>query len=153
MGPIETWLSADHSRMDRLLAAACANDTIDHASFEEFRRGLLRHIGMEEKILLPFARERRDGVALEGARALRMDHGLLAKLLVPTPTVALCHRLRQELDRHNRIEEGDDGLYAMCDALAGDDAEAVVAMLQKAPEVPPAKHYDGPLIQDTLAKK
>ncbi|MEO8878126.1 MAG: hemerythrin domain-containing protein [Polyangiaceae bacterium] len=147
MGPIEAFLTADHARLDALLSGALIGDAIHGERYEEFRRGLLRHIGMEEKILLPFARAKRNGEPLEIARALRIDHGVLAKLLVPTPTPALVARLREELARHNRLEEGDGALYAICDALAGSEAEAVVASLRNAPEVPTAKHYDGPLLK------
>lgn len=140
-------MTADHARLDALLSAACSEDPLDAVQFEELRRGLLRHIGMEEKILLPFARKQRNGQPLEMARKLRADHGLLVTLLVPTPTLALCARLREELDRHNRIEEGEQGLYAICDALAGNEGEAIVAALRAAPVVPTAKHYDGPLLK------
>jgi hypothetical protein len=55
-GPIETFLTADHARIDALLAKAERPDgTIDAEVYAEFRQGLLRHIAMEEKILLPYA--------------------------------------------------------------------------------------------------
>lgn len=44
---IEELLGAEHRKMDAFLAAG---------TFDEFRRMLLRHIGLEEKILLPAAR-------------------------------------------------------------------------------------------------
>ena len=47
-------LERDHARLDGLLRAAGGN--IDPVVYEEFRAGLLRHIGLEEKILLPAAR-------------------------------------------------------------------------------------------------
>ena len=102
---------------------------------------------MEEKVLLPFARERRGGEPLALAQALRRDHGQIAKLLVPTPDRVICCALRALLAAHNDLEEGDDGLYAICDALAGDEAAAVVLRLRAQPEVPVAKHYDGPLLR------
>ena len=143
-GPIEAFMTADHVRIDARLEAASRSHEIDLAAFEEFRGALLRHIGMEEKILLPFARSKRGGEPLPLARALRIDHGKLAKLLVPTPTADLCAQLRDEMARHNRLEEGDSGLYAICDALAESEAEQVVARLAAAPSVPLAPHYDGP---------
>ena len=147
MGTIEAFMSADHSRLDALLNDAVANEDVDAATYEQFRAGLLRHIGMEEKILLPFAKQKRGGEPLAIARALRADHGTIAKLLVPTPTRALCEELRRELVRHNALEEGEQGLYAICDALAGSDSELVVSSLRAAPAVPTAKHYDGPLLK------
>lgn len=148
IGAIEAFMTADHVRLDALLAEAERDDgTYDPQVYASFREGLLRHIGMEEKILLPFARSKRAGDALPVARALRADHSRIAKLLVPTPSRALCDELRAALASHNVLEEGTDGLYAICDALAGDEAGDVVDRLRAQPEVPLAKHYDGPLIQ------
>lgn len=147
-GPIETFMTADHVRLDVLLRRAKQADrSIDAETYAEFREGLLRHIGMEEKILLPFARAKRAGDPLELGRALRKDHGAIAKLLVPTPTHSICDDLRAVLEKHNPLEEGTDGLYAICDALAGDEAAAVVERLRAQPMVPVAKHYDGPLLR------
>jgi len=144
---IEAFMTADHARLDALLQRAEREDgTIDVAVYAEFRSGLLRHIGMEEKVLLPFARARRDGEPLAVAKPLRRDHGQIAKLLVPTPDRSICDALRALLGTHNALEEGPEGLYATCDALAGPEAAVVVARLRAQPEVPVAKHYDGPLL-------
>jgi hypothetical protein len=146
-GAIEIFMTADHVRLDELLARADrADGAIDAEVYARFRQGLLRHIAMEEKVLLPFARANR-GEPLAIAKALRSDHGELASLLVPSPTRALCDRLRAKLAEHNALEEGEGGLYAQCDALAGSDAEGVVARLRAQPNVPTAPHYDGPLLE------
>jgi hypothetical protein len=55
-GPVSWFLVVDHVRLDALLQRAGA---IDHATYAEFRAGLLKHIGMEEKILLPAAQRAR----------------------------------------------------------------------------------------------
>jgi hypothetical protein len=136
-----------HVRLDRLLSAAAEGPSIDTDAYARFRHDLLRHIAMEEKVLLPDARARRGGAPLEMAARLRADHGAIAKLLVPTPTHAIVDTLRAILARHNVFEEGPLGLYAVCDALAGDDAPAVVERLRAQPSVPVAKHYDGPLLR------
>lgn len=152
IGVIEAFMTADHARLDELLRRADHDDeTIDRVAHAELREGLLRHIAMEEKVLLPFARSKRGGDPLPIARALRIDHGRIAKLLVPTPDRALCEELRAVLAKHNPLEEGPEGLYATCDALAGDriEAEAVVTQLRAQPLVPVAKHYDGPLLGRT----
>ncbi|HSO33154.1 MAG TPA: hemerythrin domain-containing protein [Labilithrix sp.] len=147
IGAIEAFMTADHERLDALLQRADRGDgLIDPESYALFRQGLLRHIAMEEKILLPFARERRAGEPLALARPLRADHGRIAKLLVPTPDRALCDELRMVLAQHNALEEGPEGLYAICDGIAGDEGAAVVERLRAQPAVPVAKHYDGPLL-------
>lgn len=147
IGPIERFMTEDHARLDALLEVARRPDgDVDRAAFAAFREGLLRHIAMEEKVLLPLARALREGEPLPLARALRRDHGEIAALLVPSPTAAGCDRLVTALARHNPLEEGPGGLYAACDALAGDEADAVVTRLRAQPRVPVAPHYDGPLL-------
>ena len=87
MGPLRRFLTEDHQRLDRLLQAALTDDhRVDAAAYHQFRAGLLRHIGMEEKILLPAAQRLRGGEPLPLAAKLRLDHGALAALLMPTPT-------------------------------------------------------------------
>lgn len=147
IGPIERFLTEDHHRLDQLLERAAPPDgPIDVEAFAEFREGLLRHIGMEEKVLFRLAKELRNGEPLPMAKAMRKDHGDLAALLVPSPTHEGCQRLRDKLAAHNPLEEGPDGLYATCDALAGvEGAEAAVERMRAQPKVPVAVHYDGPL--------
>jgi hypothetical protein len=145
VGAIERFMVEDHERIDRLLGAAERDDgSIDNDAYAELRHDLLRHIGMEEKVLLPFAREKRGGEPLGIAAALRADHAEIAKLLVRSPTKAIIASLRGILGRHNALEEAPDGLYATCDALAVDEAAALVERLRAQPTVPLAKYYDGP---------
>lgn len=146
-GPIAAFLGGDHERLDTLLRRAIRDpEHIDMAAYAEFRAGLLKHIGMEEKILLPTAQRLRGGEPLPIAAKLRLDHGALAALLVPTPTPAIVTTIRAIISEHNALEEGPDGVYAMCDALAGAEADALVARLRAAPEVPVSPHNDGPLV-------
>ena len=116
----------------------------DVRPYEAFREGLLRHIGMEEKVLLPFARARRGGAPLPVAGPLRADHGAIARLLTRAPTPALVAEVRALLATHNVLEEGENGLYATCDALAGEEAGPLVERLRAQPEVPLARYHDGP---------
>src|SRR5437868_14830473 len=89
-GMITEFLVEDHRRLDGCLHAAMAHPgTIDDRAYGQFRAGLLRHIGMEEKILLPAAQRQRGGESLSIAAKLRLDHGALASLLMPTPTAAI----------------------------------------------------------------
>jgi Hemerythrin HHE cation binding domain len=138
-------LERDHARLDALLGAAHPDSgPIDEAAYEEFRGGLLRHIGIEEKILLPAARRLRGGQPLDVARQLRADHGALAALMVPTPTQPIVMTLKRLLAEHNALEEGPAGLYACCEALAQAELPALLARIRAAPPVPTAPHYDGP---------
>jgi hemerythrin HHE cation binding domain-containing protein len=146
-GPIVRLLTADHERLDALLRRAFATPgEIDAGAYAAFRKGLLRHIGMEEKILLPAAQRARAGEPLPRAAQLRLDHGALAALLVPSPTQAIGHAIRTILERHNAVEEGPDGVYAACERLAGPQAETLLAALMMAPDVPVSAHVDSPLV-------
>ncbi|HYG69764.1 MAG TPA: hemerythrin domain-containing protein, partial [Anaeromyxobacteraceae bacterium] len=140
-GPITGWLAQDHARLEALLARAVATPgALDREPFDLFRAGLLRHIAIEEKILLPAAREARGGEPLPAARRLRIDHGALAALLVPTPTPELVRELRSILDPHNAIEEGPEGVYAACEALLASRAEELAARIRDYPPVKVAKY-------------
>jgi len=156
-GPLFRLFRDDHRRLDALLGrATAAPGHVDLAAFADFRAGILRHIGMEEKVLIPAARRARGGEALPIAAKLRVDHGAIAALLVPTPTPAIVEDLRSLLGPHNRREEEDGGLYETCDDAVGEaEAERLVVALRRFPEVPLNAYNDGPLAlaraQETLA--
>jgi hypothetical protein len=146
-GPVYRFLADDHARLERLLEDASAHPgAIDAAAYADFRKGLLRHIGMEEKILLPAAQRARSGVPLPDAPQLRLEHGAIAALLVPPPTPTIVRALRAVLARHNAVEEGPEGVYATCERSVGDGARALLSEIQAAPEVPVAPHVEGPRV-------
>ena len=142
-GKIYRYMADDHARLEGLLQRATIQpDTIEPSAYAEFRAGLLKHIAMEEKILLPAAQRLRGGEPLPVASKLRLDHGAIAALLVPTPTPAIVAAIRTILKSHNPIEEGPGGLYEECEELAGADTEPILAQLRNAPKVRVAAHID-----------
>jgi hypothetical protein len=143
MGPLARYLADDHARLDALLTRARGGATFDADAFEAFRVGLLRHIGLEEKLLLPEARRRRGGEPLPEAARLRRDHAALGALLVPTPDHALAAEIATLLAEHNVVEEGDGGVYVACEALLGEDAAALLARAEATRPPPTARHFDG----------
>jgi hypothetical protein len=152
-GRLCRFLADDHARLDALLQRAIAPaGEIDRAAYAEFRAGLLKHISMEEKILLPAAQLTRGGEPLPLAAKLRLDHGALAALLVPTPTPAIIATLGTILAAHNAIEEGPEGVYETCEQLVGVEADTLLAQLHAAPEVPVAHHADGPRVIDAIRR-
>lgn len=152
-GRIHEFLARDHARLDDLLERALAGSgAVDYAPYAGFRAGLLRHIGMEEKVLLPAARRKRGGTALPIAEKLRLDHGALAALLVPTPTRTILATVRKILRDHNALEEDAGGVYETCEELAGDEIEEIVGRLEATPEVSLAKHVDGPGVMDAMGR-
>jgi hypothetical protein len=143
--PLQRFLERDHDRLDQLLGRAAASpEEIDLRAYEAFRGGLLRHIAMEERVLLPEARRLRGGQPHPEAGRLRADHAVLAALLVPPPTPAILSEIRRVLQEHNPIEEGPAGVYADCERLSGVPAQALLDRLQAIPEVALAPHVDGP---------
>jgi hypothetical protein len=126
--------------------------TIDREAYAAFRKGLLRHIAMEEKILLPAAQRARGGEPLPPAARLRLDHGALAALLVPPPTAEIGNAIRTILERHNAVEEGPQGVYEACDRLAGAEADALVTALRATPEVPVHPNVDSSLVVEATRR-
>lgn len=150
---IRSFLEHDHARLDQLLARAGRDlANIDMEAFGEFRRGLLKHIGMEEKILLPAIQRLQGGEPLAIAARLRLDHGAIAALLVPTPRGAVLQTLKAVLTTHNQVEEGPDGVYAECDGIADTEIEALIERLRTAPDVPAATHVDGPRVESSARR-
>ncbi len=135
-GPIASLLTADHRRMDTLLdrVGGCASAE-ELAAYHEFRGLLLKHIGIEEKILLAAAQRIR-GEALAEAARLRLDHGALVSLLMPEPTPAIIGAIRTIIAAHNPVEESAGGVYDSCETLAADEAEDLLRRIRNAPEVP-----------------
>lgn len=133
-GPIYQLLAMGHRRLESLLArAALIPGRLDLEAYGEFRAELLRHIGMEENILIPAAQRARRGGPLPMAARLRLDHGALAALLVPPPTLGIVAAIRAILSVHNLAEEGTGGLYETCEELAGDDLGMLTERLRDAP--------------------
>jgi hypothetical protein len=146
-GPIHCFLAADHRRLAALLDQAVAQPGHpDLVAYGLFRAGLLKHIGMEEKIVIPTIERSRYGASLAMIGRIRLDHGALAALLVPTPTPAIVAVLRLILARHNEIEEGPGGLYDLGDETASGQGDEFVAHLRASSEVPVRGHNDDPKV-------
>ena len=139
MGALAQFLLDDHRRLEALLDRA----ETDGGAYEQFREGLLRHIAMEEKVLLPAAKKLRGGEPLPVAAQLRLDHSAIAALLVPTPTPAILRQLREILQLHNPLEESKTGLYAECERLAKNEIDGLLEKMRAVPKVRVVKHFDG----------
>jgi hypothetical protein len=149
-GPLTSWFAADHARLDGLLERSVADPAaFDPEPFEAFRGGLLRHIALEEKILLPAVRQARGGEPLRLERRLRVDHGAIASLLVPTPDAGIVAELRSILGPHNAAEEEPGGLYQGCDELLAREAAAILERVRAYPPVKVARHRDAPGVYRT----
>ena len=152
-GKISRYLADDHERLDALLERAMLDPAnIDRPAYAQFRSGLLKHIGMEEKILLPAARRIRGGEPLPVAARLRLDHGALTALLVPSPTASVVAAIRAILKAHNPIEEDPGGIYDQCEELVGAGADQILRQLQEAPEVRVLPHVDSAFVMEAARR-
>ena len=148
MESLRQFLTADHRRLDTLLDQAGECRTPDELSaYDQFRRAILKHIGIEEKIMLTAAARLR-GAPLDQAARLRLDHGAIVSLLMPIPTPSIVRTLRTVLAAHNPIEEGDGGVYAICEKLAASEHDELMAQIFAAPETPTRPNATSPRILD-----
>jgi len=149
-GRITEYLSRDHVRLHDLLARATASEIFGAEAFAEFREGLLRHIAIEEKILLPAVKRARGGESLSRAHQLRVEHGALTSLLVPTPDAGLCAEIISILSPHDAREEGSNGVYAECEGyLSSAESNQLTERALSMPKFRTMPHYDGPEVHRT----
>jgi Hemerythrin HHE cation binding domain len=152
-GKIHRYLAGDHERLDALLERAMSDpENIDAAAYGQFRSGLLKHIGMEEKILLPAIQKLRGGEPLSVASKLRLDHGALVALFVPSPTASVVAVIRAILKAHNPIEEDPGGVYDQGEELTGAEADEIFHRLQNYPEVKGLPHVDTAFVMEATRR-
>ena len=145
-GDLYAFMAAEHAQLDELLRnAAGEGRAIDREAYQLFRERLLRHIRVEERILLPMA-ERKRGEALSIAARLRLDHGALAALLMLPPVDHAFRAIRAVLDAHNPLEEREGGVYEQCESLAGSEIDELLAQIVATPRVPVSSWVDSPRV-------
>ena len=135
---LHEFLTRDHERLDTLL----------EEDYGEFRRGLLRHISIEERVLFPELRRHRGVTELE--KQLHRDHAALAALLVPPPTPVEIGHIRSILQIHNELEEKSGGLYEIIESLSGDELSALMQRVHAIPEVPVMPNVDSPIVRSSI---
>jgi hypothetical protein len=151
-GPIWRYLAGDHAHLDSLLErAGLCRSAEELSAYDQFRGTLLHHIAMEEKVLLPAA-ERARGAPIAEAVRLRLDHGVLAALMMPSPQPRIVRAVRFVLARHNPIEESVNGVYDSCERLAGVAAGELLAELMATQPVPVKPHLDAQKVYDALRR-
>jgi hypothetical protein len=145
-GPLTRLLSDDHRQLDALFRSAVVDPfQVDPSAYNQFPAGSLRHIGLEEKFLLPTLQRLRGGRPFPLAAKLRLDHGALAALLMPTPRPAILAAIRAILSAHNVLEEEPDGLYEAGDPLTESEIGLLLERLRVAPEVTGRRLRTAPL--------
>lgn len=143
-GPLYKFFVEDHRRLEKLLNRATASaPNYDMTAYGQFRSGLLKHIKMEETVIIPAAQKAREGKPLPVADRVRLDHGAIVALMVPPPAPNIVKVLKQILANHNRLEENQGGLYDLCERLSGQKLDEVMRMVESVTDVPVLPHKMG----------
>jgi hypothetical protein len=132
MTSVHEYMERDHGRLDQLLQASIESDFAS-SIYNEFRAGLLRHIAIEEKLLFPLLRP--DVNLTEVLGQLRLHHGALGALLVPKGTPRIGSAIQSILDVHNKLEEGDGGVYSKI-AIGHQEELSLREQIESYPNVP-----------------
>lgn len=135
--PLYHFFTKDHHRIEALLNKATEQpENIDLNYYHQFRSALLRHIGMEEKILFPAAKKVNPEVMTKLIPRFRLEHGALTSLMVPPPTKAIIKAIRHVLEIHDIAEEEPGGMYDVCEGLTQGQTQDLLDQLAEVPEVP-----------------
>lgn len=106
LGPLTAYLADDHRRLDALFHSVSIDpNRVDGTAYQQFRVGLLRHIGMEEKILLPAAQRLNSGGPAFDSCETPARSWRLAALLMTTPTAAIIKAIHGILANHPKIRQ------------------------------------------------
>jgi hypothetical protein len=141
-GALNKFFTEDHRRLESLLEQAfIQSDHVDEVAYIKFRTGLLKHIGQEEKILIPALNKIHENQLYPPAAKLRLEHGAIAALLVLPPSAKIKNVLLGILQHHNVREESEKGLYTDCDCLLVDAVETMLDKVHHYPDVP-VMHYN-----------
>ena len=90
--------------------------------------------------------------ALSIAPKLRLDHGALTALLVPSPTASIVAAIRAILKAHNPLEEDRGGVYDQCETLAGAEAERILNEIKNDREVKVLSHVDSAFVMEAARR-
>jgi len=142
-------LAAEHADSQaRLRVCVRPDGSVDLKHFDAFRHALLRHIAIEEKVLMP-ALTRAVGRSPLFQNGLRKDHAGVAALCVPTPTREWLEDLRELLEHHQRVEEATGGFYALVDEHLGGDP-ALLDAVASYPQLTLPDFVRGPKVRELL---
>ena len=145
MGLVVSFFTEDHRRLEALLNRAVTSaGEINNEAYSKFRSGLLKHMGIEEKILLLEVKRLQNGTPFKFAETLRLEHGAFAALLVPPVSKKIAAVSRVIMIHHNELEEGEEGLYSVCEQLIGNSVQEFMTRVHSFPDVPVMPHVQNP---------
>jgi len=121
------------AQLDRCLSPT---GELNLRAYEEFRRRQLRHVAIEEKVLLP-ALARRKKLSAAFQNALHKDHEAIVVLCVTAPNPDFVRDLKELIAWHQKVEEEPNGFYDLFDRHVGDDPQVSEALAHLPPISPP----------------
>lgn len=144
--PLYHYFTDDHRQIEAILEKAIENRAqVNDTFYQEFRARLLTHIKMEEKILFLAAQKANNNVPLPLAAQLRLEHGAITSLMVPSPTPELIKVLKHVLEIHDIKEEEEGGMYDACEALTVEQRDEILEQLGNVTLTPIHPHNDAPI--------
>jgi hypothetical protein len=142
-----TYLRDEHRALLAALDEALAGPSgFDPARYASFRAQLLRHMAVEERLVVSPLRARQ--VVVPDGYEVRVEHAALAALLAAAPDAALAVELRALLTAHCAREEAPGGLFeVLAGHVIGDDA---VQMAKTFPDVKAATYSSATWLPRTV---
>ena len=133
-GPFSSWFDAEHRALGKLIRKSLPDEGgVDIEAFDAFRRKLVQHIAVQERVFFPALISRMGHEPLYRG-ALTKDHGGLVSACVPTPGREWVQELWNLLEVHHTVERADDGFARHCDHHLGHEAKE---LFEKADALPP----------------
>ena len=150
-GLISSHFIKNREQLQRTLGTTLRGATVDVGAFDLFRRGLLRHIAEEERVLFP-ALTRALGAPPLNREALRHHHAGLATWCAPQPERESIENLQALFIEHAALEEAPGGLYEVADQVLGAQAASVLAQARALPPIKLTPFNCGPWVRQLLTE-
>ena len=152
-GPLYQYLEQDHERIEQYLNSAVKNaDAVDMEAYAQFRTGLARHIGIEERLLFPPMLRMLGGQITPVMAQIKLDHGALVALLVPPPYPKIIAAIRAILSKHNILEEENGGVYQIIEQLSAAELAVLLESARSAPDVRMLPHKENPELLEATSR-
>jgi hypothetical protein len=136
MARLTQLLTTEHEELLGMLDACVTRRSgVDRARFDAFRRRALRHIAVEQRVLLP-ALGRMHKLTDAMRNAMSRDHRALVMLCVPEPNIGFVRDLQELLAWQVSVQESAGGVFKVYDAFVRDE-HALDKALAGVPAVEP----------------
>lgn len=129
------FLTQTHEELRDLLDKSLSVEGVQLEPYEAFRTELLKHIGVEEHIVLPLVEER-SPQRFFALKQIRLEHRAIGMLLALQPSGEIITVIRNLLKKHDFLEETPDTLYDILDDCCADDQPELLKRIREYPGLP-----------------